>query len=312
MTTNPSANEGPSDDGGGEPRIVSIRLDRVQLRDRREFNDDAINDLAVSMRDTRQINPISVAAAGVDENGNTTYLVYGGTNRCKAAEILGWKRINAIVLEGDDDELRLCEIAENLFRNDPTVLESADLITEYIEIVNRKAVHDAPPGGQQPHDKGIRQAAKKLHITRERVRRAKTIAAISSAAKDEVKKEKLSNSQKYLLQIAKLETPDDQVAKIKEIAKNKAATKQKPAKAKPSTSPSPSKLSDQEAEQEALAINERDHDFEYLKDEWSKAPGFVKAWSNASELAREHFITKVLRPVPTKSPAKAEKADGHE
>ena len=304
-----------SNQDGDEPRIVSIRLDSIQLRDKREYNDDAINDLAVSMRDIGLLNPISVADAGEDENGEKTYLACGGTNRCKAAKKLGWEWINAIVLKGDDDELRLCEISENIFRNDPTVLEWADLITEYIEIVNRKAGQIAHPGGKQPHDKGISQAAKKLHITREKVRRAKTIAAISKAAKEAAKEAKLSNSQKYLLEIAKKE-PDEQVELVAKIVKRKATTKGKSGKGKSAESQpetaSPSIVSDEEAEQEALAINQRDGDFQYLKDEWAKAPEFVAAWNNASPLARELFIEKVLRRSPTNSPAKAEKADDNE
>jgi len=305
-----------SDKGGDEPRIVSIRLDSIQLRDKRETNDEAINDLAVSIRDIGLINPVSAAVAGEDENGEKTYLVYGGTNRCKAAKKLGWEWINAIVLDGDEDELRLCEISENIFRNDPTVLEWADLITEYIEIVNRKAGQIIHPGGKQPHDKGISQAAKKLHITREKVRRAKTIAAISKAAKEAAKEAKLSNSQKYLLEVAKKETPDEQVELVAKIVKRKAANKGKSGKGKAAESQpetaSPSIVSDEEAEQEAFAINQRDGDFQYLKDEWAKAPEFVAAWNSASPLARELFIEKVLRRSPTNSPAKAEKADGNE
>ncbi|HET6247368.1 MAG TPA: ParB N-terminal domain-containing protein [Tepidisphaeraceae bacterium] len=297
MTKSSSTNERLRDDGDDGPRIVKIPLDRIKIRDRRESNDDAINDLAVSMRDIGQLNPISVAVAGEDKKGEKTYFVYGGTNRCKAAKVIGWEWMNAIVLKGDDDELRLCEISENLFRNDPTVLESAELITEYVEIVNQKGGQIAHPGGQQPHDKGISHAAKKLHINRERVRRAKQIAAISKDAKAAIKEAKLSNSQKYLLEIAKTEKPDDQVKRVAEIVERKKPKKRNQTE---------STASDEELEPEALAIHQRDGDFEHLKHVWAKSPEFVEAWTEASMLARDLFIEKVLRQVSSKAPTKAD------
>lgn len=299
MTKTPTTSKPRDDQGGDGPRIVSLLLDRIQIRDRRESNEDAINDLAVSMRDIGLIYPINVAVSGKNESGKNMYSVYGGTNRCKAALKLGWKRINAIVLTGDEDELRLYEIAENIFRNDPTVLECAELTTEYVEIVNRKAVHDAHPGGQQPHDKGISQAAKKLHITREKVRRSQLISGISQPAKDAIKEAKLSDTQKYLLEIAKKKTPEDQLATVAEVAKRKAR-------------PPTTKKSDDEKLAEALAINVRDGDFEMLKHEWARVPQFAAAWSSASELGRELFIKEVLRTAPPSSPAKTEKDNGNE
>ena len=58
MTKTSSENKRSDDEGGNEPHIVSLRLDSVQIGDRRECNDEALNDLAVSMRDIGQINPI--------------------------------------------------------------------------------------------------------------------------------------------------------------------------------------------------------------------------------------------------------------
>ena len=299
MAKNPITKERPDDQGGDGPRIVSLLLNRIQIRDRREFNEDAINDLAVSMRDIGLIYPINVAVSGKNESGKNIYSVYGGTNRCKAALKLGWKRINAIVLKGDEDELRLYEIAENIFRNDPTALEFAELTTEYVEIVTRKAVHDAHPGGQQPHDKGISQAAKKLHITREKVRRSQLIAGISQSAKDAIKEAKLSRTQKVLLEIAKKKTPEDQLAAVAELAKPKAR------------SPKP-KQSEEEMLAEANAINIRDGDVEMLKAAWAKTPKFVAAWSSASLLGRELFFTQVMRDWATSSQAPTEKGKDNE
>ena len=292
------------------PHIVSLPLDRIRIRDRREYNDQAINDLAMSMRDIGLINPVSVAA--IEDEGKKIYVLYGGTNRCKAAKLLGWERINAIVLKGDEDELRLCEISENLFRDDPTALERAQLINEYIEIVNRKGVNIAHPGGQQPHDKGISQAAKALHLNREKIRNAKKIAALSQQAKDAVKEAKLSNRQTALLEIAKKRTPEEQVAQVEEIAKRKKAKKARKKKDNLEKTTAPTLVPEAEMLEEADAFHARDADFEYLKDAWAKAPDFVLAWEAASMPARELFIKDVLLVSPMASTSKDEEADDNE
>lgn len=310
MTKNPE-DERDHDQSGGGPRIVSLRLDSIRIRDRREYNDQAINDLAVSMRDIGLINPVSVAATE-NKDGEKIYLLYGGTNRCKAAKLLGWKRINGIVLKGDKDELRLCEISENLFRNDPVALERSELINEYIEIVNRKAGQIAHPGGQQPHDKGISQAAKALHLNREKIRRAKMIAALPEAVKHAVREAKLSNSQTSLLKIAKKATTEEQVDEVKEIVKRKKKKKKPEKKEELEETSSPPTVPEADLLEEAEAIHARDGDFEYLKDAWTKAPDFVTAWTEACLPARELFIERVLRRVPTRSTAKTNKADDHE
>ncbi|ACI98702.1 hypothetical protein [Rhodospirillum centenum] len=78
---------------------------------------------------------------------------------------------------------RLWEIAENLHRAELTVQERAEHIAEWVRLTADKGAQVAPPGGRQPHDKGIKAAVRELGIDRTEAQRAVKIAAISDEAK---------------------------------------------------------------------------------------------------------------------------------
>ncbi len=106
------------------PQVVDIPLDQIEVSGRiRPVDDNAAAKLALSMQETdggtvikRQINPIIVRT----KKGGGFVLVVGA-HRVAAARKLGWADVAAIVAEMSDDDAKLLEIDENLYRADLTV-----------------------------------------------------------------------------------------------------------------------------------------------------------------------------------------------
>lgn len=82
--------------------------------------------IAASMNESTLIQPVVVRT---DSSGNGLKLVVGG-HRLRAAAILGWDEIPAILIEAADDEARQIEIDENLARKELTALERAEFLAE--------------------------------------------------------------------------------------------------------------------------------------------------------------------------------------
>jgi hypothetical protein len=76
-------------------------------------------------------------------------------------------------------------------------------------------------GGQQPNDKAINKAARDLGLDRNEVQRAKKIADIAPEAKEAAREAGLDDNQSALLEVAKEKEPEQQVAKVEEIATKK-------------------------------------------------------------------------------------------
>jgi len=151
-------------------------------------------------------------------------LVTGG-HRLAAAKQLGWKAIPSIALASDKIQTRIWQIVENLYRAELTALERAELTEELRQLVRQQVGQVAPPGGYQPQDKSINKAAKVLGLTKEEIRRSRTISGISPKAKDKVRKLGLDDNQQALLEIAKQSTPETQLRVIEEIVERKRAVR---------------------------------------------------------------------------------------
>jgi ParB family chromosome partitioning protein len=267
-------------------RVISIPVDKIVIgQGRRGCDGKALLDLAFSLRTIGLINPVTVTQKG------EAWHLHTGLHRLESAKLLGWESIECQVFDGDQDTLRLSEIAENVFRKNLSALEEAEQIAEYQTCVTKKGAQLEHPGGNQPHYKGISKAAKDLNISRTRVQRANKIAGLDPAVKDALKTAGFADNQKYLLDVAEVDDPDRQlelVASLKEkVARRKARKLAAKTELKDATA----------AERDADAINRRDADFEHLKDEWADIPQFVEALTEACPAARELFVDQVLMPL---------------
>jgi ParB family chromosome partitioning protein len=105
---------------------VSIDEIKVKKRIRKDYGD--IRALAESMKRFGQISPIVL--------NNRNQLVAGG-RRLEAARYLGWRTINAIIMDIDDRISKLeYEMEENLQRRDFSPTEAAVAVKELAKLKN--------------------------------------------------------------------------------------------------------------------------------------------------------------------------------
>lgn len=110
---------------------MKIQLDKIDLptKDlRATIDEDALDELADSMRDRGQLQPIGIRAAAGDR-----YEVVFGARRYRAAKLNGWTEIEANITEAHDDENTAADkLIENVQRQDLTPIEEAYGIFELI------------------------------------------------------------------------------------------------------------------------------------------------------------------------------------
>lgn len=227
--------------------IIKVPVKSVIVPDTRgECDPWVISKLAESMSviglktpvTIRMVERVTGPADGTDTI--TDHFLIAGAHRLEAARCLGWSEIDCFVLEGDEVEARLWEIAENLHRRELNVLQRSQLIANWVEIANQRSgqvVHK--PNGGRPEG-GIAQAARTLPVPgkteggrRKNIERSMKIAEISPEAKQAAKSAGLADNQSALLKIAAEPIAEAQAAKVAELAGRKRSPRKehRPAKA---------------------------------------------------------------------------------
>lgn len=160
----------------------------------------AVDRLAESMAAMGLRTPISVRMDGDD------LLLVAGAHRLEAARRLGWEKIPAVYIEGDERDARLWELAENLHRAELLPVERAEHIAEWVRLTEEKVSQLATPaGGVQPREAGIRKASRELGISKDAAHRATKIASLPSDIREQARAE--AWSQKRLLDAARPNPP---------------------------------------------------------------------------------------------------------
>lgn len=232
-----------------ETRLVSVMSPIVKVPvkavivagDRRECDPEAVSKLAESMSAIGLKTPITIRGLNRDETDAIAgALLVAGAHRLEAARSLDWFEIDAFVLDGDEVDARLWEIAENLHRKELAALQRAELVSDWVEIANQRSgqVVQKPTGGRP--EGGIAQAARTLPVPgkteggrRKNIERAIKIDQMSPEAKQAAESAGLADNQCALLEIAAEPTAEAQTAKVAELAdrKRRPRKEQRPAKA---------------------------------------------------------------------------------
>jgi ParB family chromosome partitioning protein len=210
------------------------------LPSHRKPDPKAVERLAASIKEIGLRTPITVRyfpdRPGEAGTCDSHVLVAGG-HRLAAVKSLGWEKIECVVVDEDDRQARLWEIAENLHRKDLTRLERSEQIAEWIKItdgvsgqfgqkltegvsgqIDQKPI--GPKKGGRPEG-GVALAARQLPLDgdtdearRHSARRAIKIASLSDEAKEVAKETGLDNNSSALLEAASEPTPERQVEKL--------------------------------------------------------------------------------------------------
>ncbi|HEY0202810.1 MAG TPA: ParB/RepB/Spo0J family partition protein [Acetobacteraceae bacterium] len=108
-----------------EVPVGAVEADPGQPR--RAFDDDGLRQLAATMDDRGQLQPILLHRHPKDRN---RWVIVAGERRWRAAGLLGWKTMLAIEHDGDPEVVSLLE---NLQRVDLTVVEEARGVRRLME-----------------------------------------------------------------------------------------------------------------------------------------------------------------------------------
>jgi ParB-like chromosome segregation protein Spo0J len=138
-----SSNDAAHQEFGAGMKLSRPLIDDITVPERhRDLDPEKVAELAASMRQIGQLSAIIVFRA------EDSIILVAGRHRLEAARQLGWDRIDASYVEGDELQRELIEIDENLCRSE---LRPAD---QAIAIGRRKAIYEAMHPETKPTSEG--------------------------------------------------------------------------------------------------------------------------------------------------------------
>ncbi len=151
----------------------SIRPNPVQPR--RIFREEALEELAASIRQHGILQPLSVRRVG------SQYELIAGERRLRAGVLAGLTEIPCIVMNMDDEESGLAAMIENLQRQDLDFIEEAQGIARLMELGNMSQEQAARRLGKSQsaianklrilrHSEGVLQLLRQEHLTERHAR----------------------------------------------------------------------------------------------------------------------------------------------
>ena len=113
--------------------IQTIFMDTIvpnPFQPRYQFDQEGLNELAVSIRENGLIQPIVV------RENNGCFEIVAGERRFRACQLLGWQTIQAIVTVADDQEMAQMALIENIQREDLSPVEEAKAYRNLLKMTN--------------------------------------------------------------------------------------------------------------------------------------------------------------------------------
>lgn len=135
--------------------------------ERRDVDEDRVQELAKSFKRLGQLSPILVT-----KRGDEGYRLLAGMHRISAAMELRWESVKATIYDVDDVEAELIEISENIHRADLTEEDRSKLVNRWVELTEQKRQEE----GGRGRPGGVAGAARELNMSEAEVRRRKQIA----------------------------------------------------------------------------------------------------------------------------------------
>ncbi|MFA6508150.1 MAG: ParB/RepB/Spo0J family partition protein [Treponemataceae bacterium] len=115
--------------GSGELRLPLDRLKANPNQPRHVFDEDALQELAASIREHGVIQPVIVETLP-----DGSYLIVAGERRCRAARIAGLREIPAVVRNYSDERRLEVALIENVQRMDLNPIEEAIAYRKLMEL----------------------------------------------------------------------------------------------------------------------------------------------------------------------------------
>ena len=193
-------------DNNSNNEVVYLYLDDIipnRFQPREVFNDQALKELAVSIKEHGVIQPIIVRKV---EN---KYEIIAGERRYKASTMAGLTKIPAIVKNLDDKESSKVALIENLQRRDLTPIEEARTYQKILELED---------GMTQE------QLAATMGKTQSSVSNKLRLLALPDEIQDALLKEKIS--ERHARSLLNLEDKNDQIKMLDKIIAEKMTVRE--------------------------------------------------------------------------------------
>ena len=129
--TNPTPKAATPNTKGGVDMVDMNLIKANPNQPRKHFDEDALNELAASIRLHGVIQPIVI-----NDNEDGTYIIIAGERRFRAARKAGLENIPAVIKKYSDKQIKEIAIIENLQREDLNPIEAARAIKQLMEEYN--------------------------------------------------------------------------------------------------------------------------------------------------------------------------------
>lgn len=250
-------------------KVTIVSVNSIQeMKGHRPVDKEQVASMAESIRRIGLRTPITLIRR---ERG---LLVVAGLHRLAAAKVAGLSKIPCFIIKGSNANARAWRLSENFHRAELNKLERAEAADEWRRLFHKKSISAK---GSDTRDKGIAKAAKTTGLSRETVRRSKTIAGMSKDAKREVRRLGLHDNQRALLTVASQPTAATQVRKARELSENGRV---------PAHSGS-----DGGKSEKGVAPNK---EFSLLQKSWKRAKKFRLAWKRSHKKIRHRFVSEIM------------------
>ncbi len=123
-----------NDENVDQSRVEEIFIDQIEanpFQPRSNFEEDALNELANSIKEKGVIQPITVRKIKAEK-----YQIVAGERRWRASKIVGLKKIPAVIRNFDDQEMLEIALIENIQREDLNPVEEAKAYKEMLDNFN--------------------------------------------------------------------------------------------------------------------------------------------------------------------------------
>lgn len=184
--------------------IVELNVNELRpnpYQPRTVFDEDALNELAESIKENGVIEPIIV------KKSIKGYDVIAGERRLKASKIAGKETIPAIIRQLSDDKMAEIALLENLQRENLTALEEAKAYKSLIDKLNLTQ----------------EQLAKKVSKSRSHVTNMLGLLRLPKEVQNMIQNKKLTMG--HARALSKLENEDEIIKMAKEIAEEKLSVR---------------------------------------------------------------------------------------
>lgn len=116
---------------GNDTGVLEIDINKIKPnpnQPRKNFDQDALNELAASIKVHGIVQPIVL-----NQQPDGQYLIIAGERRWRAANICGLKTVPAVIKNYTDKQIKEISIIENLQREDLNPIEAAKAIKELMD-----------------------------------------------------------------------------------------------------------------------------------------------------------------------------------